>query len=97
VKGLALFAVTNWLSLKGGEVAGQHLVLLGQCFIGYRVTFVGSLIGFAYAFVYGFVGAYFIAGIYNWLVTLKEGQQRAQRSGPYKALLGLRQLHNFMG
>ena len=42
--GIALFVATNWLVIKGGPVVGPHLALLGQFFIGYRVTFVGSLI-----------------------------------------------------
>ncbi|MGH9958782.1 MAG: hypothetical protein ACREBC_16895, partial [Pyrinomonadaceae bacterium] len=46
--GLAIFIATNWLVLKGGDPVGPHLALLGQFFIGYRVTFVGSLIGFVY-------------------------------------------------
>ena len=45
-----IFLATNWLILKGGEAAGPHLGLLGQFFLGYRVTFVGSLIGSAYGF-----------------------------------------------
>ncbi len=50
VAGLALFLATNFLVLKGGRVVGPHLSLLRQFFIGYEVSFVGSLIGFAYAF-----------------------------------------------
>ena len=53
IAGLALFLATNWLVLKGGPVVGPHLALLAQFFIGYRVTFVGSLIGFGYAFILG--------------------------------------------
>jgi hypothetical protein len=78
VAGLGVFIATNWLLLKGGAVVGPHLALLGQFFIGYRVTFVGSLIGFAYAFAYGFVGGYSVARMYNWLVELKERRNRAQ-------------------
>ena len=48
--GLAVFIATNWLVLKGGQVIGPHLQLLSQYFIGYRVSFFGSLIGFAYGF-----------------------------------------------
>ncbi|MGH7824166.1 MAG: hypothetical protein ACREQ7_03190 [Candidatus Binatia bacterium] len=70
--GLCVFLATNWLVLKGGQVVGPHLSLLGQFFIGYRVTFVGSLIGFAYASVCGFVLGYFVASTYNWLVARKE-------------------------
>jgi hypothetical protein len=72
VLGLAIFVATNWLVLKGGKVVGPHLALLGQFFIGYRVTFVGSLIGFAYGFVSGFVIGYFVAFMYNRLVDLRE-------------------------
>jgi len=72
VAGLAVFIATNWLVLKGGDVVGPHLSLLGQFFIGYRVTFVGSLIGFAYAFVAGFVVGYVVAGMYNWIAELRE-------------------------
>lgn len=74
VAGLAIFIATNWLVLKGGEVVGPHLALLGQFFIGYRVTFVGSLIGFAYAFACGFAGGYGIARLYNWIVDRQEGR-----------------------
>ena len=71
VLGLGIFIATNWLILKGGDPIGPHLSLLGQYFIGYRVTFVGSLIGFGYGFVTGFVGGYAVARIYNWLVDRK--------------------------
>jgi hypothetical protein len=66
--GLVIFVATNWLVLKGGPVVGPHLALLGQFFIGYRVTFVGSLIGFAYGFVSGFLAGYFVATVYNRVV-----------------------------
>jgi hypothetical protein len=72
--GIAVFLATNWLVFKGGEVVGPHLALLGQFFIGYRVTFVGSLIGFAYGFCAGFVIGFGIARMYNWLVDLREGR-----------------------
>ena len=77
--GLALFVATNWLVLKGGAVVGPHLSLLGQYFIGYRVTFVGSLIGFAYAFVSGFVVGYGFASLYNVFADLH--QRRGRRRG----------------
>ena len=72
VAGLAVFVATNWLILKGGEVVGPHLVLLGQFFIGYRVTFIGSLVGFGYAFVLGYIVGYLVARIYNLIVDRKE-------------------------
>ena len=78
VAGLSLFIATNWLVLKGGDAVGPHLRLLGQFFIGYRVTFMGSLIGFAYGFASGFSVGYLVSKIYNWLVDLKENKRRSQ-------------------
>ena len=72
VSGLGIFIATNWLVLKGGDVVGPHLSLLGHFFLGYRVSFVGSLIGFAYGFIVGFTTGYFVARMYNWIATLKE-------------------------
>jgi hypothetical protein len=74
IAGLGIFIATNWLVLKGGDVVGPHLGLLGQFFIGYKVTFVGSLIGFAYAFVTGFLIGYFVARIYNGIVDVRDRQ-----------------------
>jgi hypothetical protein len=72
VGALGLFVATNWLVLKGGEVVGPHLGLLGQFFIGYSVTFIGSFIGAAYAFVLGYLSGLFIGWIYNSVVLLKK-------------------------
>lgn len=74
VAGLGIFGATNWLILTSvdGDVVGPHLSLLGQFFVGYEVTFVGSLIGFAYAFVTGFAVGYGITGMYNYIVNFKE-------------------------
>ena len=71
IVGLGIFIATNWLVLKGGRVVGPHLALLSQFFIGYRVTFVGSLIGFGYGFLLGFVVGYTIAWLYNHLLRLR--------------------------
>lgn len=71
ILGLLIFVVTNWLVIKGGEVVGPHLALLGQFFIGYRVTFLGSLIGMVYGFVTGFLVGFLIAWVYNAVVALK--------------------------
>jgi hypothetical protein len=79
VTALAIFMATNWLVLKGGEVVGPHLGLLAQFFIGYRVTFGGSLIGAAYGFVCGFVVGTLVATMYNWLVNLREGVHQGRR------------------
>ena len=77
--GLAIFIATNWLVLKGGAVVGPHLSLLGQFFIGYRVTFLGSFVGFAYGFVSGFLVGYFLATVYNFVAARRE---RLNEPGP---------------
>ncbi len=76
---LGIFIATNWLIIKGGpigpegdQIIGPNLWLLNQFFIGYQVTFVGSLIGAVYGFVSGFIIGYSVAILYNWLVNLKE-------------------------
>lgn len=63
--GLGLFVATNVLVLKGGPVVGPHLAQLALFFPGYRVTFVGSLIGFVYAFVLGYASGRLIGTVYN--------------------------------
>jgi hypothetical protein len=72
VAGLGIFIATNWLVLKGGDVVGPHLSLLANFFIGYQVSFFGSLIGFAYGFLTGFITGYVVARIYNWVVGLRQ-------------------------
>jgi hypothetical protein len=79
VGGLVVFFATNWLVLKGGSVVGPHLALLGQFFIGYRVTFLGSLIGFAYAFALGYLVGDLVARVYNFIVSRREGHQLSAR------------------
>jgi hypothetical protein len=71
VGALIIFVATNWLVLKGGDVVGPHLSLLGQFFIGYSVTFTGSLIGAAYGFITGYLSGLLIGWIYNAVVFLK--------------------------
>ena len=65
VVGLTLFLATNWLVLKGGPVVGPHLALLGEYFIGYRVSFLGSFVGLVYGFACGFVAGYLVSLVYN--------------------------------
>ena len=72
VIGLIIFIGTNWLLLKGGYttpggkyVVGPHLQLLSQFFIGYKVSFLGSLIGFFYGLALGTLCGSAIGWIYN--------------------------------
>jgi len=67
LSGLAIFIATNWLVLKDGNPVGPHLQLLSQYFLGYRVSFVGSLIGFALGTIAGALQAW----IYNKIVAFR--------------------------
>lgn len=69
--GLLLFVATNWLVVKGGEQVGQNLQLLGQYFIGYRVSFFGSIIGFFYGFACGTLGGALVGWLYNRIALLR--------------------------
>lgn len=65
LSGVGLFLVTNFLVLKGGPHVGAHLFLLSNFFPGYRVSFLGSIIGFGYAAVVGFVVGVVLGAVYN--------------------------------
>ncbi|HET9439146.1 MAG TPA: hypothetical protein VFO52_03200 [Longimicrobiales bacterium] len=66
--GVGLFMATNLLIVQGGPDVGAHLSLLSVYFPGYSVTFIGSLIGFVYAFVIGYGLGRLVGTVYNWLV-----------------------------
>jgi len=66
---VGLFLATNVLVIRGGEHVGQHLGLLSIYLPGYSVSFVGSLIGFVYAFVGGYGMGRVIGAVYNKLVS----------------------------
>ena len=72
ILGLGIFVATNWLVIKGGERVGPHLILLSQYFIGYKVTFAGSLIGAAYGFALGTICGALIGWIYNKIVAFRQ-------------------------
>jgi hypothetical protein len=63
--GTGLFLATIFLVIKGGPVVGPHLSLLGVYLPGYRVTVLGSFIGFVYMFVIGYGLGYLIGAVYN--------------------------------
>ena len=77
--GMVIFLATNWLVIKGGpvtrsgkEIVGPHLQLLSQFFIGYSVSFLGSIIGFLYGFAVGTLCGAFTGWIYNRIVLLRK-------------------------
>jgi len=60
-----LFLATNCLILKGSRHLGARLALLCVFFPGYRVTFVGSIVGFFYMFLLGCILGVAIGLVYN--------------------------------
>jgi len=72
--GLIIFIATTWLLLKGGDPIGPHLALLGQFFLGYTVSFWGSLVGLLYGFVTGFILGYAVAVLYNFFLRLRHNE-----------------------
>jgi len=71
VGGVGLWAMTVWLVLKGGPHTGEHLQLLSNYFVGYSVTWTGSLVGFLYGALTGGVVGWTIGRIYNGVVNLR--------------------------
>ena len=71
ITGLAIFIATNFLILKGGPVIGPHLALLRAFFPYYSVTFLGSIIGFFWGLISGYIVGFVIASIYNLVIKLK--------------------------
>lgn len=68
---LGMFAATAWLIVKGGEDVGAHLQLLSQYFIGYSVTWSGSIVGALYGFLVGAIMGGSIGLLYNRIVDLR--------------------------
>jgi hypothetical protein len=76
--GLSIFVATNWLLIKGGHITesgeyviGPHLQLLSQFFLGYKVSFWGSIIGFFYGFAVGTLAGAMIGWVYNKIVEFR--------------------------
>ena len=81
VLGAAIFVATNFLLIKGGithasgkYVVGSHLVLLREFFIGYRVSFLGSIIGFFYGFAIGTLAGATVGWLYNKILEFRNGR-----------------------
>ena len=69
VSGLGLFFATLALLLKGGDVVGPRLALLGHFLIGYKITLTGALIGLIEATIVGYMIGCFCAWFHNSLVS----------------------------
>jgi cell shape-determining protein MreD len=62
VGGLALFVVTL---IAAGRGIGNSLSHLSAIFLGYNVTYLGSVVGLVYGFVSGLILGALFAVIYN--------------------------------
>jgi hypothetical protein len=71
IGGVGIFIMTAWLLLTGGPNVGAHLQLLNRYFIGYSVTWPGSLIGFCYGALVGGVVGWTVGKIYNCIVSVR--------------------------
>ena len=70
--GVGIFVMTVWLVIKDGPQAGQHLRLLSNYFIGYSVTWRGSIVGLFYGALTGGVVGWAVGTIYNKVVNLRQ-------------------------
>lgn len=66
VGGLSVFLATVLLLLKGGEMVGPNLSLIGQFFLGFKVSWSGACFGLIQAGVAGFGLGYLGARLRNW-------------------------------
>lgn len=71
IGGVGLFVLTAWLLIEDGPQVGQHLQLLSNYFIGYAVTWWGSVVGLFYGAVCGGVIGWAVGTIYNKLVKMR--------------------------
>ena len=72
IGGVGLFLITAWLLIKGGPHVGQHLQLLSNYFIGYSVTWWGSVVGLFYGALCGGVMGWTVGMIYNKILKMRE-------------------------
>ena len=72
IGGVGLFVMTAWLLIKDGSHVGQHLQLLSNYFIGYSVTWWGSVVGLFYGALCGGIIGWTVGTIYNRIVKLHQ-------------------------
>ncbi len=61
VLGTLILLATIVLVARGDDPRGPHLSLIGQYFIGFSVTWKGSVVGFAYGSCLGFLLGWSVA------------------------------------
>lgn len=64
--GVAVFAVTNILSIRGSE--GTVIIGLKNIYLGYSLSFLGSIIGLIWGFINGFIAGWLLALLNNLFV-----------------------------
>ena len=82
--GALVFALTAF-HVIAEPTEGVNIGLLSQYFFGYSVTWRGAAVGFWWAFVAGFAGAWFVAFLRNlsqaiWIFTIRTKAELRQTS-----------------
>jgi uncharacterized membrane protein len=70
--GVGMFVATAWLVIKDGPQAGEHLKLLSNYFVGYSVTWWGSIVALFYGALIGWVVGWAVGTIYNKVVNFRQ-------------------------
>ena len=68
----SILLMTAWLVVKGGPDPGKHLVLLQNYFVGYSISWPGSIIGMFYGAALGAVIGWFMGLVYNWTAAFRK-------------------------
>lgn len=85
VGAIILFLASAALIIKGGDVIGPNLSLLGHYLIGFNVTWAGAFLGAGEAGAGGFALGYLVAWLRNWLLAAyaylarRRAEAKAQR------------------
>jgi protoporphyrinogen oxidase len=74
VAGILAFLATAILLIKGGEVVGPTLSLLGSYFLGYEVSWPGAFLGLLEAGIGGFGFGWVLASMINRVIDREERQ-----------------------
>jgi protoporphyrinogen oxidase len=72
VLGGGLFLATTLLLLRGGEDVGVHLSLLGNYFVGYKVSWPGALVALVQGGIAGFLFGFLLAKAVNATIMFHE-------------------------
>jgi protoporphyrinogen oxidase len=78
VGGVGLFLATSVLLLRGGDPVGPTLSVLGNVFLGFRVTWGGAFVGLVEAGLGGFGFGYLLARLINAVIGFHERLLLAQ-------------------